>query len=906
MYKNIFLLCLCTLFASTIFSQTNISGGNVSGTWTKSGSPYKVNGNITIPNGSTLTIEPGVVVQFAQRKSLVVDGRIIAQGGAKSTDSIWFTRQLSLDTSSWKGIKFFKTANTNDTSIFKYCVFRNCRNTNDSALAYLSGGVTVLGYGKVKFANSTFYNNESCFGACIYILLSGYAKVQSCTFKNNAVSEFDYWDGTFYQPIGPTKGSTICVLRNSNCVIDSCIFKNNSRGKQYKPNPSINYEAPTVYISGSTYYKQDCFATITNSVFDGNEGITIEAYNRSYVAVNNCNFINAPKDKSLNVIHSYYLSDMRISNCNFTDNKCFSVLDAEGSKLSVTSSTIKNNENWISIIENDASNKTPTLLLQNCKILNNNKVLQDITATSGLGASNINNCLIANNYMDVLNSTNIFNSTLVNNRFGLWGIGGQPIYYPQSNFSSINVVNSIIWGNKLDSYINKQILIYPNTTASFINSIVENDTATFGWYSYGNKLLKPTVYKNNISSNPQFINPTTGVGFGYNASNADFSLKSTCIVFSPAINMGSSDTSYLRLPKLDLAGNARFYENRIDIGAYEDNSGIPIISITKQAKNDTLCEKSRPAQLSLNAIGKGLTYQWQKSTNGGSSWSNISGQTSNQLSITTTPNENSNLYRALLTGTCTNTTSDNYKIITNPIPMVDLGKDISICKYYGVKLTIFNNDGTYLWYNGETSNSVTQLNIAKDTILWLQIMNTEGCTNRDSIKITTLPLPIVNLGADKTITSTMQLTLDAGAGHSKYLWSDSTTTSTKTFYGSDLGPAGQYTIWVDVTDANGCSSRDSISITVTDNSGINSISNNPIKIHPQPASSVLNIEIPAAFLSHTIEYKITSLEGKLFINEQLISKQQAIDISTLSNGIYLIELINKSNGQVYILKWVKG
>ncbi|OGP66167.1 MAG: hypothetical protein A2169_14035, partial [Deltaproteobacteria bacterium RBG_13_47_9] len=42
--------------------HTSIAAGNVSGTWTLANSPYHINGEITIPNDSTLTIEPGVEV----------------------------------------------------------------------------------------------------------------------------------------------------------------------------------------------------------------------------------------------------------------------------------------------------------------------------------------------------------------------------------------------------------------------------------------------------------------------------------------------------------------------------------------------------------------------------------------------------------------------------------------------------------------------------------------------------------------------------------------------------------------------------------------------------------------------------------------------------------------------------
>ena len=58
--------------------KTTIPGGAVSGSWGLSGSPYHVTGNISVASGSTLTIESGVVVKFANRVGLDIYGTLIA------------------------------------------------------------------------------------------------------------------------------------------------------------------------------------------------------------------------------------------------------------------------------------------------------------------------------------------------------------------------------------------------------------------------------------------------------------------------------------------------------------------------------------------------------------------------------------------------------------------------------------------------------------------------------------------------------------------------------------------------------------------------------------------------------------------------------------------------------------
>jgi len=898
--KQKILLLSFILFSLNINAQTNISGGNVFGKWTKANSPYRINGNITIPKDSTLSIEPGVSVQFGPRKHLKVDGRILALGKAKSTDSIWFTRQNTHDTNYWRGIKFINTSNSNDTSIFKYCVFTHCKNPYDSSWLGKGGCISIFGYGKVKVAYSSFYKNEVGDGAGIFITNKSFAKISGCTFKNNASSLYYYWDGTFFQPISGNRGSAIYVFNNSNVLIDSCIFKNNLRGIQYQPQPSINYESSTVHISGSTYFGTKAYATITNSVFDGNEGIMLYADDRAVVNVNNCSFINAPKDKSLYVIFSTERAEVYTRKCAFQNNTPNTLIFALGGVYISFNDLVSNNIGFKLLYaaqRNPASSMNSYASLTNAKVINN-KSDNTLLFADQVRVDKLTSCLFANNELPrFLRVVDMFNTTIVNN------YSSTMLMYCDNAY---RIYNNIIWGNKCDSANGRQISVSSGNGSFFRNNIIEKDSNNFwlpGRYLSFNSRGMPLVYDGNLKLNPEFVNPTTSHGASYNAANADFSLKSTCSIQSPAINASYWDTALIKLPQKDLNSNTRFFENKLDIGAYENVSGSPQIKILNQTLKDSLCEKSRAAMLSISAIGKGLSYQWQQSANSGTSWSNISGQTSDKLILpNTNSSQNKNIYRVLMSGTCDKDTTPNMSVITFELPQVDLGKDTSICN--GTILSKQSNlNGTYLWHTGNTSNNLTQA-IYKDSVWWLQVTNQKGCKNRDTLKITNVTFPIVDLGEDRNLYKDEEMTLDAGTGATAYLWNNGITTQKRTFKGQDLGETGKYTLWAQATNSQGCSTRDSIIISVLGFTSLNTQIKHPIALYPNPAYNVFNINIPEDLLQKTIVISIINTQGQIIQHQAITKSNNQLAISNLESGIYFISL--KIGNETLNYKFIKN
>jgi hypothetical protein len=92
------MLIIVLFFCFTGFSpaQTTINGGNVSGKWEKSSSPYIIKGNILVPNDLKLKIDPGVEVRFQGHYKFEVKGILEAIG--THTEFISFTVE---DTLGW-------------------------------------------------------------------------------------------------------------------------------------------------------------------------------------------------------------------------------------------------------------------------------------------------------------------------------------------------------------------------------------------------------------------------------------------------------------------------------------------------------------------------------------------------------------------------------------------------------------------------------------------------------------------------------------------------------------------------------------------------------------------------------------------------------------------------------------
>lgn len=109
------IICLIILFVAASLAATDVSGVQ-SGTWSLQNSPYNLVGDVTIPAGETLTIQPGVIVYAMGDYRINASGTIIAVG--TPADSIRFESGQADPNALWTGIRLDNAASQSE---FAHC-----------------------------------------------------------------------------------------------------------------------------------------------------------------------------------------------------------------------------------------------------------------------------------------------------------------------------------------------------------------------------------------------------------------------------------------------------------------------------------------------------------------------------------------------------------------------------------------------------------------------------------------------------------------------------------------------------------------------------------------------------------------------------------------------------------------
>ncbi|KAA9332660.1 T9SS type B sorting domain-containing protein [Adhaeribacter soli] len=163
------------------------------------------------------------------------------------------------------------------------------------------------------------------------------------------------------------------------------------------------------------------------------------------------------------------------------------------------------------------------------------------------------------------------------------------------------------------------------------------------------------------------------------------------------------------------------------------------------------------------------------------------------------------------TGTC----RDSVSFFVN----VGLGLNVTVnapapvCAGTPVTLTAAGAT-SYTWTDGTNTFTGTNVTVSPTTTTTYTVVGAggTGCTGTNTVTVTVTPPPAVNAGTDRTICVGASTTLTA-SGAATYTWTD----GTNTFTGNNVAvnPTTNTTYTVTGLNANGCSSTDQVTVTVT-------------------------------------------------------------------------------------------
>ncbi|PLX00788.1 MAG: hypothetical protein C0591_00645, partial [Marinilabiliales bacterium] len=192
------------------------------------------------------------------------------------------------------------------------------------------------------------------------------------------------------------------------------------------------------------------------------------------------------------------------------------------------------------ISNNTASEKGGGIFLTQSNPILNNVIITGNSADKGGG-------IHSDNSNPVIQNTSLADNNSVSNYSGgIYCVGG----------SYINLINSVLWNNSPTQIFIQGVYAQNNEAISYSDiqdgedGIVISGTGILDWQ------------EGNINEGPMFLR----------SGDHPYQIND----YSPCIDAGTPDTTGLNFPEFDIAGNPRFVNNRIDMGAYEWNMFVGV------------------------------------------------------------------------------------------------------------------------------------------------------------------------------------------------------------------------------------------------------------------------------------------------------------------------------------------
>ncbi|MBK7342390.1 MAG: gliding motility-associated C-terminal domain-containing protein [Saprospiraceae bacterium] len=290
--------------------------------------------------------------------------------------------------------------------------------------------------------------------------------------------------------------------------------------------------------------------------------------------------------------------------------------------------------------------------------------------------------------------------------------------------------------------------------------------------------------------------------------------------------------------------------------AATDTVNVEVFSVSSVNIAGTLaiCEGE---QTVLDA-GSGFTdYLWGDGSTGQTVTVNASGT----WSVTVTNSEG-----------CTGQDAVDVVESMNPVPNI-IG-DATLCTGESTTLNPGSFFSAYLWSGNQSSSTIS---VSTSGTYSVTVTNAAGCTGTDAFDVTVFPNPTPDITGTLSFCEGSSTTLDAGTGFSQYTWSTGATAQQ-----INLTTGG--TVKVTVTDVNGCSGTDQVTVSVL------GLVNPVVQSIPAKACPGDTVQLIA---SGGTDY--LWLEGSALLSDPTISNPKAVLTATTT---FSVEISNNCNSAV--------
>lgn len=311
-------ICFAFIFSTLMFAMhgcefepPHLMGTRVSGTiaadatWDLAGSPYWVEGDVTVNKNVNLTIEPGVEVKFNGKYKLIMYGNLSARG-TYSQDINFTSNSTSPKPGDWERIQIY----TKGRCMMDFC-----------SVDYGTGGIEFLSASRSIVGNSTIGFNS--YHGVYMDTGANMNAVMNCTIMGNTFYGIDIYSSSlnnFTNCMISNSARTILLTSSQNNRFSNCTLLNTTYGFSASYSSHRNKIINCSFVSNThgIGLSSSGYLLVSNSSFSNcTEGISLyKSQNNTieYSEFKNCGDLSAGTGVGLLLSLS---NENKVLNCRF-------------------------------------------------------------------------------------------------------------------------------------------------------------------------------------------------------------------------------------------------------------------------------------------------------------------------------------------------------------------------------------------------------------------------------------------------------------------------------------------------------------------------------------------------------------------------------------------------------------